>query len=159
MRIKRVAHGSTQLDANPWNRMWIVKVDTKHKDAWQANHRHKSRRGCDSHSGDRPEIGYNFGDPTLVETPGYLFRPALSLHPLQQWAKGVHQIEQFCSLMADLMHKRGGDTVSNHALAWNANDCDWVFVTSRQAGPGTTNGGAVSSIQVADDRRGVVVTR
>src|SRR5215475_4944552 len=83
MRIKRVAHGSTQLDANPWNWMWIVKVDTKHKDAWQANHRHKSRRGCDSHSGDRPEIGYNFGDPTLVETPGYLFRPALSLHPLQ----------------------------------------------------------------------------
>src|SRR5262245_33348335 len=106
MRVKRFTHRCTQLHANPRNWMWIFEIEAKHKGAWQANHGHKSRCGSDTHSGDRPEISHDLGDPALVETPGYFFGPALPLHPLQHWSNGVHQIEQLSGLVTDLMHKR-----------------------------------------------------
>jgi hypothetical protein len=51
-RKKRLPHCRAQLDAQPWRRRRVVKVDAKYERAWQADDAHEPECGPDPDARD-----------------------------------------------------------------------------------------------------------
>ena len=157
MRIHQLPHRATELDADPRHRVRVVGGHPEHERARQADHADQPHGRHHADPRQRPEIGDDLGNPALPQLPRTGGATAIALHRLQQRAQRIDQVEQRRALVPDLVDQRRGDAAADHALARHADDGDRIVAAARQAGAGTADRRTRPTVEVADDRRRLVV--
>ena len=138
--------------------MRIVEIESEDEWPRQAHNADEPKRRCHAHPGDGPEIGDDFGNPPLPQTPRQGFAVIELLGSKNRLQRG-NQSEKSRSLMAHFVDQGGCDAAADHPLARNADHRDWILAASWQPSPRSPDRRADATIEVADHRRGLVVLR
>ena len=79
--------------------------------------------------------------------------------PFQNRPQRIDEIEQSRSLVPDFMHQRRRDAGADHALARHPYDGDRILAAAGQARARAPDRGADVTIEIANDRRRLVIAR
>ena len=98
-----------------------------------AEHADQAKRRADPELSDRPQVGDDLRDPALPQPPRLPLAGGGAAAALVQLdPQRGHEIKQRGRLVPDFVHQRGPDAMTDHPLAWDANDRHRVLAAPRK---------------------------